>query len=61
MIGAFLGWRSIFFCIFGASIIALLAYLGMAVKAGKFDLKEMLPFGPFLSLAALVYLFFGHR
>jgi leader peptidase (prepilin peptidase)/N-methyltransferase len=61
MIGAFLGWRSIFLTIFFGSIFALAVYFVLAARAKVFDAKAMLPFGPFLSLAALVYLFFGER
>ncbi|MEW5722322.1 MAG: prepilin peptidase [Thermodesulfobacteriota bacterium] len=61
MIGSFLGWRSIFFTVFIGSLTAMGAYLVSAAAARSFNLKEMLPFGPFLSLAALVYLFFGER
>lgn len=59
MIGAFLGWRSIFLTIFFGSVLALAVYFVLAARAREFDAKAMLPFGPFLSLAALVYLFFG--
>ena len=59
MIGAFLGWRSIFLVVFTGSISAMLVYLVLAAKNRAFDMKEMLPFGPFLSFGALVYLFFG--
>ena len=59
MIGAFLGWRSIFMTIFFGAFLALGAYLVLAAREKSFDLKAVLPFGPFLSLAALIYLFFG--
>lgn len=59
MIGAFLGWRSIFLTVFGGSFIALGTYLVLALKERSFDFKARLPFGPFLSLAALIHMFFG--
>jgi leader peptidase (prepilin peptidase)/N-methyltransferase len=62
MIGAFLGWRSIFLTIFFGSVLAMLAAVGMSIRKGEFLSPRMkLPFGPFLSLAALIYLFFGPR
>ena len=59
MIGAFLGWRAIFPIIFMSSIIGLIAYVLTAMVRKSFDLKEAIPFGPFLAMAALIFLFFG--
>jgi len=59
MIGANLGWRSVLVTIFLGSVIAMLAAIGMAVRQGEFRLTMKLPFGPFLSLAALIFMFFG--
>ncbi|MBW1709325.1 MAG: prepilin peptidase [Deltaproteobacteria bacterium] len=59
MIGAFLGWRSVFVSLFFGSVIGLVVVIGMAVWRRELDSRTRLPFGPFLSLAALVYLFFG--
>lgn len=63
-IGAFLGWESFFNVIFLASLTGLLTYLGFYFfnkffrKAeGGLELKKEIPFGPFLSLASLLYLF----
>ena len=57
MIGANLGWRAIYFSIFIGSITALVAYLITVLLGRNFDLKTALPFGPFLSLGALIFLF----
>jgi len=59
MIGAFLGWRSVFFSLFLGSMIGLALVLMMTIWQREWDLRKRLPFGPFLSLAALIYLFFG--
>ena len=59
MIGAFLGWRAVFMVIFFGSIFALATALVTSIRDGEFSPQAKLPFGPFLSLAALVYLFFG--
>ena len=61
MIGACLGWRAVFITIFFGSLAALATAVIMAVRAGEFHPQMKLPFGPFLSLAALVYLFFGEQ
>jgi leader peptidase (prepilin peptidase)/N-methyltransferase len=60
MIGAFLGWQAIFFTLFCASFIG--AVVGLIImRIRHADGKMALPFGPFLSLGALCYLFFGER
>ena len=59
MLGAFLGWKNIIFIFFGAAVFGLIyAIIQMAVSR-KQGAGRMIPFGPFLSLAALVALFFG--
>jgi leader peptidase (prepilin peptidase)/N-methyltransferase len=59
MIGAFLGWRSVFFSLFLGAMIGVVAAAGVVIQKRKLDSKMRLPFGPFLSIAALIYLFFG--
>ncbi len=58
MLGAFLGWRAIPFIIFAASLIG--SIIGVSVMLAKRkDGKLAIPFGPFLALGALLYIFFG--
>ena len=60
MIGAFIGWKGVVFTIFAASVAGtVLGMIVMLVK-GK-DLKYAIPFGPFLSIGAMSYLFFGEK
>jgi leader peptidase (prepilin peptidase)/N-methyltransferase len=54
MIGAFLGWPSVIFVIFTSSIYAILAALVIRIGFGK-----PLPYGPFLALGALTWVFGG--
>jgi leader peptidase (prepilin peptidase)/N-methyltransferase len=58
MIGAFLGWKGVIFTVFAASAIGTAAGLAVALRSGG-GRKLAIPFGPFLSLGALLYLFFG--
>jgi len=58
MIGAFLGYRSIFFVIFSASIIGTIIAVPFMILKGK-GRDFAIPFGPFLSIGALIYLYFG--
>ena len=57
MIGAFLGWQCLPFVVFGSSILGAAAGIGAMVKQKKGG-KTMIPYGPFLSIAALIYLFY---
>ncbi len=60
MIGAFLGYKSILFVIFVSSLIGTVTGVPlMLIKGEKSDLA--IPFGPFLSLGAIIYLFFGSK
>ena len=57
MIGAFLGWQSLPFVIFASSVTGSVVGLLAMWQQGKGG-NTRIPFGPFLSCAALVYLFF---
>ena len=58
MIGAMLGWKGILFTIFAASAIGTVVGLLTMIKSSK-GMRLAIPFGPFLSLGAIFYLFFG--
>lgn len=60
MIGAFLGWQSLPFVIFASSLTGTIVGLGAMIKQKKGG-QTRIPFGPFLSVAALVYLFFQQK
>jgi leader peptidase (prepilin peptidase)/N-methyltransferase len=60
MIGAFLGWQSIFVTLMVASIVG--STIGITLMLyQRADTKLAIPFGPFLAGGALVHLFFGDR
>ena len=58
MIGAFTGWKGVLFTIFVASAAGTLAGIAVMLKTQK-GMKLAVPFGPFLSIGAIVYIFFG--
>ncbi len=59
MIGALIGWKGVVFTIFIGSVAgSLIGFLLVFVQRRK-DLKLAVPFGPFLSLGAILYLFAG--
>jgi leader peptidase (prepilin peptidase)/N-methyltransferase len=58
MIGGFLGWKSLIFILLFSSFSGAIAGItAMIIK--KQDMKYAVPFGPFLSAAAVAYLFWG--
>ena len=58
MIGAWLGWKAILFTLFVASLSGTLIG-GAFMLIHKQGRHYAIPFGPFLSMGALLYLFFG--
>jgi leader peptidase (prepilin peptidase) / N-methyltransferase len=57
-IGAFLGWRGVLFSVFAGSLIGSLVGL-LTLIVGKRVWSAKLPFGPYLALGALIWMFFG--
>jgi leader peptidase (prepilin peptidase)/N-methyltransferase len=57
MIGAFLGWKAVILTILLSSLIGSITGIAIMVMKGK-DFKYAIPFGPFLSIGAVISLFF---
>lgn len=60
MIGAFLGYQSLLFVIFFSSFTGTICGLFAMAKQGKGSATRI-PFGPFLSIAAIIFLFFNQE
>jgi leader peptidase (prepilin peptidase)/N-methyltransferase len=60
MIGAFLGWQALPFVILASSLSGTIVGLLAMIKQKKGG-QTRIPFGPFLSIAALTYLFFQEK
>ncbi len=60
MLGAFLGWKNIFIIFFASAVFGLIYALMRMAVARQTKAGRMIPFGPFLSLAGLLALFFGN-
>ena len=58
MMGAIVGWKGVLFTIFVASLAGTLAGLAVMLQTRK-DMKLAVPFGPFLSIGCIAYIFFG--
>jgi leader peptidase (prepilin peptidase) / N-methyltransferase len=60
MIGAFLGWKAVILTILLSSLIGSITGILIMILKGK-DFKYAIPFGPFLSLGAVIALFWGEN
>lgn len=60
MIGAWMGWKSIPFVIIVSSLTGIVMG-GGSLLLGRKGFQTKIPFGPFLALGALIYLFFGYE
>jgi len=60
MIGTFIGWKGVIFTIFASSLAGTLVGIFVMLLKGK-NLKFAIPFGPFLSIGAMSYVFFGEK
>jgi len=58
MIGAFLGWKAVILTILLSSLIGSVIGILIMVLKGK-NFRYAIPFGPFLSLGAVIALFYG--
>lgn len=57
MLGAFLGWKLVIMTFFIAPFFGAIVGVVLRIKDGR----EIIPYGPYLSLAALVSVFFGEQ
>lgn len=55
MTGALLGWKAVLWTLFVSSLLGSVAGLFQRLRGGE----EKIPFGPYLGLAAVLYLFVG--
>ena len=57
-IGAFFGWKAVLFVLLSASLFGSIVGVGLIVL-GKRQLQGRIPFGPFLALGTLLWMFWG--
>jgi leader peptidase (prepilin peptidase)/N-methyltransferase len=60
MIGSFAGWKCVLFTILAASIIGTLVAMLQRVT-GRAEWSAKIPFGPYLAVGALIWLFYGQQ
>lgn len=58
MIGSFCGWQAVLFTIFAASVIGTL-FAMVPRFLGKAEWSAKIPFGPYLALGAVLWVFYG--
>lgn len=60
MVGAFLGWERGFLTLFLGALVG--SVVGIArIASGKQERRDPIPFGPFLSIGAVISVFFGAK
>ncbi len=59
-IGAFLGWRAVLFTVVASSLFGTIVGLAL-IALGRRRLGSRIPFGPYIALGALVWIFWGPR
>lgn len=57
-IGAFFGWRAVLFTIMASSLAGSIVGI-VLVASGRKEMQSRIPYGPYLSLAALVWMLWG--
>ncbi len=57
-IGAFLGWKAVFFSLFLSSVIGAIVG-GILVLMRRRAMSSRLPYGPYIAMAAVVWIFAG--
>ena len=61
MVGAYLGWRLMILTIFLGALSGSVVGLLKMLYQGKLDMKEMLPYGVFLGMGAIISLLVGSQ
>jgi len=59
MIGAAIGYKGVFFTLFIGSLTGAIAGIIIMLSSRVLDTKLKIPFGPYLSFGAVIYIFFG--
>lgn len=58
MIGALLGWQGVLFTLFVSSLVGTITGILVMLRKGG-NMRLAIPFGPFLSIGAVLYVFYG--
>lgn len=58
-VGAYLGWEAVFFTILISSLVGAVVGVALVLIKGR-DWQSRIPYGPYLSLAAVIWILWGH-
>ncbi len=61
MLGAFLGWQKVLFVFLSSAVIGLAVSMVVMIFSAKLRESRMIPFGPFIALAAMVAIIWGDQ
>ena len=61
MLGAFLGWQKVLFIFLSSAVIGLAVSVVLMAFSAKLRQERVIPFGPFLALAAVIAMLYGDR
>lgn len=61
MLGAFLGWQKVLFIFMASAVIGLAVSLALMLVSAKLRRERVIPYGPFLALAAMLAIVYGDR
>jgi leader peptidase (prepilin peptidase)/N-methyltransferase len=60
MLGSFLGWQQVLFIFMASAVIGLVVSLAVMAFSAKLRQHRVIPFGPFLALAAILAITYGN-
>lgn len=61
MLGAFLGWQKVILIFMASSVIGLVISLILMIFSSKLRESRVIPFGPFLAMAAILSMVYGDQ
>jgi leader peptidase (prepilin peptidase)/N-methyltransferase len=61
MLGAFLGWQKVIFVFMASAVIGLVVSVAIMAVSAKLRKTRLVPFGPFIAIAAMLAIVWGDR
>lgn len=61
MLGAFLGWQKVLFVFMASAAIGLVVSIGLLMVSAKLRETRIVPFGPFIAIAAMLAVVWGDQ
>jgi len=61
MLGTFLGWQKVLLVFLGSAVIGLVVSVVLMSFSAKLRANRVIPFGPFISMAAMVAIVWGDK